>query len=252
VDNPGLLSTIDEKLDIFENMGIDRTFIIRFTEETASITAEDFIRNYLSDCFGMRYFIVGYDHRFGRDRGISPEELRMYGEKLGFDVEIMGPVSLNGFVVKSSTIRSLVRGGDVRNVSALLGNDYSIQGTVLHGAGDGKSIGIPTANLLPENADKIIPANGVYAGWAECEGVVRPGVISVGPRPTFNKPGESIEIHIPGYSGDLYGKRMRIGFISRLRGIVKFDSSDALVRQIQKDIEDSRRFNALSLRLKKE
>jgi riboflavin kinase/FMN adenylyltransferase len=239
---PGLLTTLEEKLDIFEKSGIDYTFIIRFTEETSRIPAETFIRSYLSGCFGMRYFIVGYDHRFGHGRAVSGENLRKYGQELGFELEIVGPVKWKGRIVNSSTIRSLIREGDVRSASALLGYEYSLRGTVVHGAGLGKKIGIPTANILTGSPEKIIPAQGVYAGWMEVEQNRFPAVISVGPRPTVDNPEEAIEVHLPGFSEDLYDKRIRVGFIHRLRDIIRFDTTEALVRQIRMDIEESSQF----------
>ncbi|MHB9031330.1 MAG: bifunctional riboflavin kinase/FAD synthetase [Candidatus Latescibacterota bacterium] len=240
--SPGLLTTLEEKLDIFEKSGIDYTFIIRFTEETSRIPAAAFIHDYLSGCFGMRYFIVGYDHSFGRGRAVSSENLREYGLKLGFELEVMGPVTWKGRVVNSSAIRSLIREGDVQGASALLGYEYSFLGLVVHGSGLGKSFGIPTAKILSASPEKIIPAKGVYAGWAEIEGNHFRGVISIGPRPTFDNEEEAIEIHLPGFSGDLYDKHIRVGFIHRLRDIVRFDSPEALVKQIQKDIEESKQF----------
>jgi riboflavin kinase/FMN adenylyltransferase len=240
--SPGLLTTLEEKLEIFEKSGINYTFVIPFTEETSRIPADGFIRDYLCGCFGMRYFIVGYDHRFGHGRTVSGEELREYGRTLGFELEVMGPVVWNGRVVNSSTIRSLIRGGDVRSASELLGYEYSLEGTVVHASGLGKTFGIPTANIPIDRPEKIIPANGVYTGWAEIEHLRLPGVISIGPRPTFHNAEEAIEVHIPGFTGDLYDKKLRVGFIRRLRDIIGFDSREDLVKQIRKDIEDLNQF----------
>lgn len=239
---PGMLTTLEEKLQIFAESGIAVAAVLRFTEQIAGMTADLFIREYLLECLGMRAFVVGYDHGFGKNRTASSDDLPGYARTLGFDLEIIPPVMVNGVMVKSSTIRALLENGDVETVTGLLGREYSLSGEVVHGSGIGEKIGIPTANLTPGHIEKIIPAQGVYSGWAEFEGRRIQGVISIGPRPTFNISENSIEIHVPDFIGDLYGRDIRIGFIRRLRDIKPFDSPDSLVEQIRKDIEASRHF----------
>lgn len=240
---PGLLTTLEEKLELFREYGLDRVYIMQFTPETSRIPADTFIRDYLGACLGMRFFVVGYDHGFGHNREISTETLREYARELEFELEITDPVVDHDVVVKSSTIRALIRRGDVHTASVFLGRDYSIGGRVVHGAGLGRQIGLPTANLEPESPEKILPGHGVYAGWADIGSVRRMGVISVGPRPTFDAAEETIEIHLPDYSGDLYNSEMRIGFSRKLRDIVKYDTREALVARIRQDIEEARQFN---------
>jgi riboflavin kinase/FMN adenylyltransferase len=216
--------------------------VLRFTPEVAAMTAGDFIREYLLGYLGMRCFVVGYDHGFGKNRDASSGELPEYARELGFELEVVPPVTVNGLTVKSSTIRTLLESGDARGAAMLLGRDYSLGGVVAHGKGNGHTIGIPTANLAEVFPEKIVPAPGVYAGWAEFDGCRWPGVISVGPRPTFHISEEAIEIHIPGFSGDLYGRPLRVGFTGRLRDIRPFDSREALVEQIHRDIEALQQF----------
>lgn len=240
-NSPGMLTTLNEKIELFAEAGIDSTFILTFTQQIARMSAELFIKEYFIDCLGMTCFIVGYDHGFGKDRKASTKELREYAHHLKFCLEIVKPVIRCGTIVKSSTIRSRILEGKVGAAATLLGRNYSFRGKVIHGQGIGNNIGIPTANLLKEDLEKILPLSGVYAGWVELEGKKLHAVISIGSRPTFNSPEEAIEVHIPGYTGDLYGQYLHIGFYDRLREIQKFDSEESLVEQIKKDIEISKK-----------
>jgi len=234
---PGLLTTLEEKLEFFACAGIDVTCILEFTERTAAMRAEDFIREYLVGCLGMKWFVVGYDHRVGRGRGASPDDLRQHATELGFSLEIVEPVIRGGTPVKSSVIRVKILGGDIEGASELIGREYSLSGIVVHGTGMGTKVGVPTANIQPDVREKLIPGAGVYAGWVTRDTRKAPCVISIGSRPTFGIAEEAIEVHIPGFSGDLYGERLLIGFSRKLREILRFQSREALVKQIQRDIE---------------
>ena len=234
---PGILTTADEKLSLFDEIGIDYVFVITFSPEVADMRPETFIAEYLVGCLGMSHFIVGYDHGFGKNRQGSAKILETLSGVYGFTVEIQDPVSLDGIVVNSSTIRRLILKGHVDKAGAMLARDYALEGTVVTGHGLGKKIGIPTTNVLPTHPEKILPMNGVYTGWIATEESKREAVISIGPRLTFDGTEVSIEAHIPDYSGDLYGETIRIGFSRRLRNIVKFDSAESLVEQIKKDID---------------
>ncbi len=237
---PRLLTTLDEKLAIFDKMGIDIVFVVKFTQQIANLTAEQFIKKYLIDCLGMKYFIVGYDHSFGKNRKGTLEKIREQAENLRYKLEVLQPVKKENMVVKSSIIRNLISEGKVELASSLLGENYYLGGKVITGRGHGVKIGFPTANILPEDADKIIPANGVYAGWLEIEDIKMDAVIAIGPQPTFGLTEESIEVHIPDYIGELYRKKVKISFLQRLRNIEKFDSQQALIQQIKHDIEKSK------------
>jgi riboflavin kinase / FMN adenylyltransferase len=233
---PGILTTQAEKMELFAEAGIDSTFILTFTKQIAGMTADRFMKDYFIDCLGMACFIVGYDHGFGKDRKASTRELREYAKKLNFCLEIVKPVIRGGIIVKSSTVRALIQEGNVLLASTFLGRDYSFRGKVVHGKGRGKKIGIQTANLLLEDAEKIIPLSGIYSGWAEIDGKRLAALTAIGTRPTFGDLEDSIEVHIPGFAGNLYGQMLHVGFSDRLREIVKFDSPEELVEQIQKDI----------------
>jgi len=240
--SPGLLTTLDEKLAIFEKIGIDITFVLTFTNHIANMIAEQFIKEYLIDCLGMSYFIIGYDHRLGKDKAASSDKLQEHAQKLNFNIEIIQPIKREGIIINSSNIRNHVLQGRVDLASVLLGSDYSFLGQVVEGRGIGKKIGFPTANIVPENPGKIIPANGVYAGWIEIEQKKRDAVITIGPKPTFNLNEELIEIHIPDFKADIYRKILRIGFVRKLRNIEKFESKQALIQQIKNDINNSKHF----------
>ena len=235
--SPNLLSTLDEKLSLFETIGIDITFVISFTKQIAEMNAEQFMKEYLITCLGMSHFIVGYDHGFGKERKGTSDILRELAHKYNFILEILKPVTYNGMVVNSSIIRSYLSEGKVDSASVLLGTDYSLRGYVISGHGLGRKIGIPTANIMINDPKKIIPLSGVYAGWLEFEGTKRESVLCLGSRPTFNREEEAIEVHIPEFGGNLYGKEVKVGFSQRLRDIEKFESQQALVQQIKKDIE---------------
>ena len=247
---PKLLTTLDEKLAIFENMGIDIVFVLSFTKEIASMTAGQFIKRYLIDCLGMNTFIIGYDHHIGKDRNASSENILELSKKLNFNVHILQPVKIDGVNVKSSIIRTQLLDGKVDSASVFLGENYSLSGNIVRGRGIGKKIGFPTANLIPENAEKIIPSNGVYAGWAEIEDVQPErfdkldAAIMIGSCPTLVEHSmlypneESIEIHIPDYKADLYKKIIRVGFNKKLRNIKKFASKNELIEQIKIDVDN--------------
>lgn len=235
--SPKLLTNLDEKLALFENIGINITFVISFTKDISEISAEQFIKKYLIDCLRMNHFIVGYDHRFGKERKGSSATLQELSRKYNFTLEIQKPLTYEGMTVKSSTIRTHLLEGKVEVASVLLGKDYSLSGYVVAGHGLGKKIGIPTANISAKDTGKIIPLSGVYAGWIEFDDKKREAVLSIGSQPTFNRKDETIEAHIPEFKGDLYRKEVIVSFRRRLRNIEKFKSEQALVQQIRKDVE---------------
>ncbi len=239
--SPKLLTTLYEKLTVFEKIGIDITCIIPFTKEIAGLSTRHFIEDYLLKRFNMGTLIVGYDHGFGKKGGEARESFHDLSSLLNFSLKTVEPVEHDGIIVKSSTIRSLIADGDVEFASKLLETDYSLKGTVVEGNGLGKKIGIPTANVELENKEKIVPAGGVYAGWAEHEGKRLNAVVHIGPKPTFDIEKESIEAHLFEFSENLYGKKIRIGFIRKLRDISRFETQDELTNQIKIDIKTTKK-----------
>ncbi|MFC1490797.1 bifunctional riboflavin kinase/FAD synthetase [Candidatus Latescibacterota bacterium] len=235
--SPKLLSTQDEKLEKLKKIGIDAVFVLKFSKSIADMTAEQFITDYLINCLGMKHFIIGYDHKLGKDGVASSEILQEFAIKHNFELEIIQPIRKDGILVKSSVIRKHISEGNVSIASLLLGENYSFSGKVVEGQGIGKILGYPTANISPLSVEKIIPAHGVYGGWIEIDSEKKDAVISLGPNPTFNNSVESIEIHIPDFKGNLYGKTVRAGFVRKLRNIEKFKSKEELTSQIKNDIE---------------
>ena len=232
-----LLSTLEEKLEVFEKLGVESTCIMAFTKETAELTAAQFLRDFLVGRLNMGSLIAGYDHGFGKKREESSEVFEQLAGELHYSFKKVDPVKHGGVIVKSSTIRTMISEGAVEAASELLGADYSIKGRVIRGNTLGRQIGIPTANIEPGSTEKILPASGVYGGWVLCEGKIKKAVINLGPRPTFGIEKKAFETHLIDYTGDLYGKEVRIGFTRRLRDIKKFDTHEQLKHQIYTDIE---------------
>jgi len=237
---PKLLTTLDEKLAQFKRYGIQSVYVLSFTPKIAGMTAEQFISEYLVGCLGMKYFIVGYDHGFGKGRHVSTAELEDFSLKYHFGLEILQPVIIDGKPVKSSFIRELLFEGKVEKASVLLGSSYSLEGAIIEGRGIGKEIGFPTANIEIYDNEKVIPAEGVYSGKILFDKKFMDALIVIGASPTFNVQKQTIEIHIPGFSGNLYEKKVRIEFVCRLRDIEKFHSRHDLIQQIKRDIEQSK------------
>ncbi len=234
---PGMLTTLDEKLALFEEIGLDFAYVIPFSREISLLSPEEFAKRFLVGCLGMVHFVVGYDHGFGKDREGSASLTDDLARALGFTVDIVQPVRRNGETVNSSLIRSRIASGDMGDVSCLLGRDYSFSGTVVPGCGEGRKIGVPTANIVPGDPMKIVPGKGVYTGWIIVAGKKADMVMSIGSQPTFDRHDETIEVHIPDFEGDLYGVSVTIGVTGRIRDIMQFDSKEKLVRRIMEDID---------------
>ncbi len=232
-----LLTPLDEKLDLIESCGVDAVILITFSMEFAGITAGEFVEHILWGKLRLSKLFVGYDYVFGKGKGGNAEFLKACGEKFGFRVEEIGVVKTDGTITSSTNIRLSILDGNVKLASKMLGRPYDVSGTVVKGYRRGTDIGYPTANIQSE---KVIPVTGVYAIIAELEGVRHRGVINIGYNPTFGNEEISTEVHLLDFTGDIYGKTIRIFFIDRLRDEIKFKSPDELTRQIKKDIEKTR------------
>lgn len=236
--SPQLLNTFHGKLRLFETAGIEVVICANFTRVFADQHPEDFAREVLHKQIGVKEVYVGYDYAFGKGREGSIESLKRMGQTHGFKVGVIEPVQVDGVVVSSSTIRDLITGGRVEEGARLLGRHYTIEGEVVHGSHRGHTLGFPTANI--KSANELIPAFGVYAVLARVEGRTFKGVASIGIRPTFDGGPVSMEVFLFEFSEDLYGKEMEVAFVKRLRGEEKFSDVEALVRQIQKDVQKAR------------
>ena len=235
---PPLLMTLEQKLEAFERGGLDAVVIVRFTRELSQWEPEAFVERVLIDWLRVSEVCVGENSLVGRDRKGTFTVLRALGEDRGFRTDKIEPVRYKDFVVSSTRVRHLIGEGRVDEAGALLGRYYTIDGVVVHGDGRGRELGYPTANL--DVASALLPAFGIYVTVATIDGVTHPSVTSVGVRPTIGDGRVVVEAHLLDGSTDLYGARLRLGFVSRLREERKFDGLDALKVQIAADCEDAR------------
>jgi riboflavin kinase / FMN adenylyltransferase len=242
---PQLLTTPVEKIEILAQTEVDRVAFLRFTPELAQLTPRQFVEDILIGRFGMHHLVIGYDHGFGRDRSGGVETLQEIGAETGFGVEVIAPVHTNGAEpISSSRVRRALHGGDVALAARALGRPYSLLGTVVRGARRGHRLGFPTANLDVGSPDKLLPHEGIYAVRAALGRGFADGVLHLGPRPTFAGLAPSVELHLFDFSGDLYGRRVRVEFHERIRDIARFDSVDALVHAMEADCAEARRLLA--------
>jgi len=244
---PPLLMTTAQRLEAIEATGVQGTAIVRFTSELSRWDPETFVKTVLVDWLRVSEVWVGANFLFGRDRAGTFTLLRSLGGRFGFNAEKIDPVRYKDFVVSSTRVRRLINEARVDEAGALLGHQYFVDGTVVQGAQRGRTIGFPTANLSTEN--ELLPPHGVYATTATIEGLVYPSVTNVGVRPTVDQSGRvSIETHLFNVDRNLYGARMRVGFVQRLRDERTFESLDALKTQIRADCDRARvLFERLSL-----
>jgi len=244
---PSLLMTTPQKLDALGRAGMQGVAVIRFTRELSLWEPEVFVRNVLVEWLHVAEVWVGANFLFGHERAGTFTVLRSLGARYGFRAEKIDPVRYKDFVVSSTRIRRLVSEGRVDEAGALLGHHYFIEGTVTKGAGRGRQLGFPTANLCTDN--ELLPPAGVYATTVSVDGVVLPSVTNVGMRPTFGDVDRlTVETHIFDLDRDLYGQVLRLSFVQRLRDERAFADVDALKAQIDADCRSARRlFGRISL-----
>ncbi len=243
---PLVLTTHYEKLEVLAETGIDYMAVVPFTAALAAYSAEDFVELVLRRCFRLRELLIGYDHGFGKQRGGNVNVLRTLGERDGFRVDVVDPVSTpDGHSVSSTSIRRAVAGGDLDRARAALGRLYSVSGRVIPGSQRGRRIGFPTLNLGPPPPRKLLPPEGVYAVRVQTPAGPVGGMMNLGPRPTFGDSATSLEAHLFDTSSDLYDAYVRIDFVERLRETRKFASSEQLAKQLAHDERDAR--HALTL-----
>jgi riboflavin kinase/FMN adenylyltransferase len=244
---PQLLMTKAQKLEALARAGMQGIAVVRFTRELSLWEPETFVRTVLVEWLHVAEVWVGANFLFGHDRTGTFSVLRSLGARYGFRAEKIDPVRYKDFVVSSTRIRRLVSEGRVDEAGALLGHHYFIDGTVTRGAGRGRELGFPTANLATEN--ELLPPPGVYATAATVLGVVRPAITNVGMRPTFGDVDQlTIETHIFDFRDDLYDSSLRLAFVQRMRDERPFADADALRAQIEADCRSARRlFSHISL-----
>ncbi len=248
---PLLLTTHNEKEEVLAETGIDYMAVVPFTSRLASYSAEDFVELILRRCFRMRELLIGYDHGFGRQRAGNVDVLKMLGERDGFRVDVVAPVSTaDGHSVSSTSIRRAVAGGDLVRAGESLGRLYSVSGKVVEGLKRGRTIGFPTLNLGAPPRRKLLPPEGVYAVRVQTPRGPVGGMMNLGPRPTFGDTETSLEAHLFDTEADFYGAQVRIDFVARLRETRKFASAKQLSKQLAHDEHDARVLVQLENRLR--
>lgn len=234
---PKLLAPFSIKRDLIAGLGVEELVTIPFDAEFAARSAEEFVDDVLVDRLGAASVSVGENFRFGHGARGTPEFLAADPR---FETRVVPLVEAEGETASSSHIRGLVAAGDIRTATEFLGGPFLLEGEVVGGDRRGRELGVPTANIVPDDA-LVTPGHGVYAAWAHGH----PAAVNVGVRPMFDTGRELlIEAHLIGFEGDLYGQVLRIAFVDRMRGEKRFDSVDALVEQMQADIEEAERICA--------
>ena len=230
-----LLNTLEEKQRILAATGLDYLIVHPFTKEFSRLSALEFVRDKLVNGLNAKKVIIGYDHRFGRNRNANISDLITYGSTFDFEVEEIPVQEIDEVSVSSTKIRKALLTGDISTANTYLGYEYMLTGTVQRGKGLGREIGFPTANIIPSETYKLIPQNGVYVVKAEYDQAVLHGMMNIGYNPTVNGKTKSIEIHFFDFQEDLYGKAIQIQFLKKIRDEHKFDSVELLRQQLEKD-----------------
>ncbi len=230
--NLRFINTQERKYEIIQRSGIDHLIVMPFTREFANLSGAEFVKRFLVDRIRTHKLIVGYDHHFGKDRLGSSIELRGLGKMHGFDVREVPALSVDGISVSSTKVRDALNRGDIRLANMLLGYDYSISGKVVYGNRIGRTLGFPTANIELEDEYKLISAVGVYACKVDHHGVIYKGMGNIGYRPTIDRGNLTIEVNIFDFDQEIYGDRIIIYFLERIRDEVKFDNLAALREQL--------------------
>ncbi|MBI4419283.1 MAG: riboflavin biosynthesis protein RibF [Gemmatimonadetes bacterium] len=236
---PPLLTLPDERKEILAQSELDVLAILRFTRELSQYSPEQFVR-VLIERFHMSELVIGYDHGFGRGRAGDVRVLRNLGRTLGFAVDVVDAVTIDGRAVSSTLVRRAVGGGDLALARGLLGRRYSLTASVIPGAGRGRQIGYRTINLAAPDARKLFPPDGVYAVRVEWDRAEAGGMMHQGPRPTFGEPQRSIEVHLLDVDAELSGSLVKVSWVERLRDVLRFSSAEALKAQLDKDFSAAR------------
>ena len=236
------LNSLDEKIFLLENLGIDNLVIHPFDKEFSRLTADEFVKNVLVDTFKLKKIVIGYDHRFGRNRTADINDLVKFGKRFGFEVEQILAEELNQVSISSTKIRKALEEGNIDLANNYLGYNYCLTGIVSKGKQLGRTIGYPTANIKIEEDYKLIPQNGVYIAKSKIDGKFIYGMVNIGTRPTVDGTSQTIEIHFFDFNRDIYNTNITISLLKRIRSEQKFDSLDALKKQLALDKITSLKF----------
>ena len=230
-----LIDTIKEKEKKLKNLGVNTLIIHPFTKEFSRMSSIEFTRDILIKKLNVYKIILGYDHRFGKNRESSVEDLIQLGVAYNFKVEVIDAKKINSINISSTKIRKAIQTGDVNKANLYLGKYFEINGNVVKGKGIGKKIGFPTANIIIKENYKLIPNKGVYLIKAKIKNRLYYGMMNIGNRPTLNGKNETLEVNIFNFNENIYGKSLSIFFLNKIRNEIKFDSIEKLSNQLQKD-----------------
>ncbi|MGD8427011.1 MAG: bifunctional riboflavin kinase/FAD synthetase [Balneolaceae bacterium] len=244
--NPGdagikLLTTLQERAEILNEIGIDTMVVIPFDRDFSLLSSEEFIRDIIYDKIGVSEFVIGYDHHFGRNREGTIETVERLGKELGFDAYVVSKREVGDKAVSSTAIRKAIsEEGNVEQAAEFLQRPYRLNGMVVHGDKRGKDIGFPTANIKPEHTNKIIPKDGVYAVRVRINGDWHNGMMNIGTRPTFDGKVRALEVNLFDFGRNIYGKEVQVRFFYRIRDEKKFEGIEALIDQLKRDEREAR------------
>jgi len=245
-NHPPLITLYEQKAELIERTGIDVLICVPFTLEFAALSAEQFVRDLLVQKIGVKAMVVGEDYNFGKNREGNIDLLKSYAPQYGFEVIVAGPIKMTtAFTdrISSTKIRELVADGQMERAEKMLGRNYQVRGRVVSGRDrGGKLLGIPTANINLN--DELCPKTGIYAVTLECEGIAYRGVANIGYSPTFDDHQFTVEVHILDFNDNIYGKKIRVNFIKRIRDEKKFSNISGLIDQIKLDIAAARQILA--------
>ncbi len=239
--NLRLLTTLKEKIELFEKYGIDHLIIYTFDKAFSDLSYSEFVEKILVEKINTHCLVVGYDHKFGKNREGGFDYLQKCAEKFNFEIERLDALLVQEDSVSSTKIRDALQKGEIEKANHYLGYHFTLHGTVVEGKQLGRKLGFPTANIVASDKFKIIPGYGVYVVKVEIDNVIYSGMLNIGTRPTFNDNADnrSIEVNIFDFAGDLYGKEVTLKFVGKIRDEKKFENIEMLVSQLVKDKESA-------------
>ena len=239
-----LLNTTDEKVALLERFGVDNVVIVPFSRAFSEQSAEEYISSFLVKDFNPKYIVIGYDHKFGKNRSGDFKLLEKMKEQFGYEMLEISKETLDDIEISSTKIRAALSQGDIRLANELLGHHYSLSGTVVRGFQNGRKLGFPTANIQVSDEYKLIPKTGIYAVYVLFGGKRYNGMLSIGFNPTFEGKEQTIEVNILDFDKDIYGESLTLEFVDFIRSEKKFDSLKALVDEIKNDERITRKLLA--------
>ncbi len=234
-----LLNTIDERIQLLKNLGIEEVIVKEFTKEFANLSAKDYVEHILVDELNTKQIVIGYDHHFGKNRSANIDDLKVFAEAFNFKVEEISAQEIQDVTVSSTKIRNALNNGHIEIANSYLGYNYFISGDVVKGKGIGRTLDYPTANIDIKESYKLIPRDGVYVVKSEIEGLTIYGMMNIGTNPTVDGKTRSIEVHFFDFDKDIYGETLRIEFLHWLRSEQKFENLEALKKQLSNDMTDA-------------